>query len=369
MARGRPATPLGTHGKISPPKKIGEKRYQVDTYLRLYNGTTVRVQATGTSHAAARRNLEARCTQRLQGEDSNELTSTSKVAQLMKTWLAQHDVSESSKDTYQKCIDLHINPQIGDLRLNELSTPRMQTFLESLTPGTAKTARAALGSATGMAVRWGVIHRNPVRDTKLQTQQRKEVNALTDDEIGQYRTRIEQWCGSNSSGTKRGESLLEIVDVLRGSGMRIGEVLGLTWDSINFKEGTIAVTGQCDNKGGRKEWPKTESSRRVIHVKQCALDALHRQWEKDYRPFMGEIVFPTRNGTYRTVPNVESRLRAARGDMTIVPHDFRKTVATKIEQQHGMLAASRYLGHSSTKVTEQAYLARPTVVPDYSSSF
>lgn len=369
MARGRPATPLGAHGDISKPKGIAEKKYQVDTYLRLYNGKTVRVQATGTSPAAARRNLEARCAQRLQGEDSNELTSTSKVAQLMKTWLAQHDVSESSKHTYQKCIDLHISPQIGDLRLNELTTPRMQTFLESLTPGSAKTARAALGSATGMAVRWGVMHRNPVRDTKLQTARRKEVNALTDDEIGQYRTRIEQWCGSNPSGTKRGESLLEIVDVLQGSGMRIGEVLGLTWESINFKEGTIAITGQCDNKGGRKEWPKTESSRRVIHVKQTAINALKRQWEKDYRPIMGEVVFPTRNGTYRSVPNVESRLREARGDMKIVPHDFRKTVATKIEQTHGMLAASRYLGHSSTKVTEQAYLARPSVVPDYSSSF
>lgn len=369
MARGRPATPLGSHGVISEPEKVGEKRYRVYTYLRLYNGKTVKVKASGTSPTAARRNVEARCAQRLQSEDNNELFSTSKVFQLMKIWLAQHDVSESSKHTYQKCIDLHINEQIGDLRLNELTTPNMQAFLDSLTPGTAKTARAALGSATGMAVRWGVMNRNPIRDTQLKTKRKQEVNALTDAEINDYRTRVEQWCGTNKMGTKRGESLLEIVDVLRGSGMRIGEVLGLTWESIDFEAGTVAVTGQTDNKGGRKEWPKTESSRRVIHVKQCALDALKRQWNKDYRPIMGEVVFPTRNGTYRTVANVEGDLRAARGELTIVPHDFRKTVATRIEEKHGLLAASRYLGHSSTKVTEQAYLARPSVVPDYSKSF
>ncbi len=52
-------------------------------------------------------------------------------------------------------------------------------------------------------------------------------------------------------GTKRGEALLEIVDVLRGSGMRIGEVLGLVWSDIDLDKGTVAITGQVDNKGGR----------------------------------------------------------------------------------------------------------------------
>jgi len=369
MARGRPATPLGTHGEISEPEKLGEKKYRVSTYLRLYSGKTVRVRATGTSPTAAKRALEARCAERLQGDEAKDLTFTSPLSKLMDEWLQQHDVSESSRNTYQKCIDLHISPNIGALRLNELTTPRVQTFLESLTPGTAKTARAALGSAVSMAVRWGVMTRNPVRDTKLKKARRTEVRALTDEQIIAYRTAVEQWCGSNANGTKRGESLLEIVDVLRGSGMRIGEVLGLRWQDVDLDAGTVAVTGKVNNKGGRDEWPKTDSSRRIIPVKSCAVEALQRQWEKDYRPFMGDVVFPTRNGTYLTVQNVEGNLRSARGDLKIVPHDFRKTVATKIEQTHGMLAASRYLGHSSTKVTEQAYLAKPRQLPDYTGSF
>ncbi|MDN6478299.1 MAG: hypothetical protein L0K58_10380, partial [Corynebacterium variabile] len=57
------------------------------------------------------------------------------------------------------------------------------------------------------------------------------------------------------------------------------------------------------------------------------------------------------------------------GEDDITPHDFRKTVATRIERDHGMLSASRYLGHSSTAVTEKAYLARPEILPDLTASF
>lgn len=369
MARGRPATPPGTHGEVSEPEVLGEKKYRVSTYLRLLNGKTVRVRATGPSPSAARRLLEERCAQRLHVDDNEELSSTSRVSVMMDTWLAQHDVSDSSRNTYRKCLDLHINPQIGDLRINELTPQRVQIFLESLTPGIAKTARAALSSACGMAVRWGIMPRNPVRDTKLKRSKPTAVRELTDEEITEYRARVEKWCGGNKSGTKRGESLLEIVDVLRGSGMRIGEVLALRWEDVDFQAGTVTVAGTVDNKGGRKPWPKTTSSRRTIRVAACALEALQRQWEKDYRPFMGEIVFPTRNKTYRSVPNVTGDLKKAHVDMDIHPHDFRKTVATRIERKYGLMAASRQMGHASTQVTEQSYLARPELVPDYSDAF
>ncbi len=184
MARGRPATPLGTHGEVHvTPLSESNNKFRASTYLRLLNGKTVRVRATGASETKAKRALEERCAQRLQGEDNEELGTTSRLSRLMELWIAQHDVSESSRNTYQKCIDLHINQQIGDIRLNELSTQKLQAFLESLSPGTAKTARAALGSAAGLAVRWGVMNRNPVRDTKLKATKRKDTNALTDKEM------------------------------------------------------------------------------------------------------------------------------------------------------------------------------------------
>lgn len=368
MARGRPRTPLGAHGVITT-KERPSGGYVSYTLLRLLNGTRVQVQGSGKSKSASIRQLEANCTERLGGTDTETLSTTSPLSALLDQWLPRHDVSESSKRIYQQCIKLHVKPALGNVGLNELTTPQVQAFLETQTPGTAQTARALLGSAVSMAVRWGVMSTNPVRDTRLPKKARKEVRALTDNEMDAYRQRIVEWCGGNAMGPARGDGLVEIVDVLRGTGMRIGEVLALRWSDVDFEGGTITVTGTVDNKGGRSSKPKTLSSRRTIVPAPRALEALRRQWDKPLREYCGEVVFPTRSGNYRTVSNVETRLRQARGELDIAPHDFRKTVATRIEEQFGSLAASRYIGHSSTAVTEQAYLARPEVVPDYSSAF
>lgn len=369
MARGRPATPLGTHGEISAPVKLPNGKVRVSTYLRLLNGRTVRVRATGVSATAARRSLEERCRLRLEGDDSTELSTTSPLDRLLPMWLERHDVSARTKEIYEQNIRLHISPNLGSIRLNELTTPRIQVLLEGLSPGTARTAQAVLSSAVGQAVRWGLMPTNPVRETRLKRRQKKEVKALSDAQMDEYRARLEAWCGGNENGPKRGEGLLEIMDVIRGSGARIGEVLALRWSDVNLDEGTITIAGTTDEQGGRKDAPKTDSSRRVIPVAPIALEALKRQHAKPYRQYLGDAVFPTRTGRYRTVSNTETRLRKARGDLTIQPHDFRKTVATRIEAKHGIYAASRYLGHSSTSVTEQAYLAAPDVVPDYTEAF
>lgn len=367
MARGRPATPLGTHGEITV-HELGEKRYRADTRLRLHTGQTVRVRATGTSKTGAKRALEERCAQRLGATDSEEVHTTSPLTALLTAWITQHDVSRRSKEIYQKTIDNKIAPALGQVRLNELTTPRLQQFLNTQTPAGARSARAILGSACGLGVRWGVLTHNPVRDTQLPKRKKREVRALTDVEMNAYRARLVAWCGGNGMGPARGEGLVEIMDVVRGSGARIGEVLALRWIDVDLEAGTISITGTTDEVGGRKDTPKTSSSRRVIPVASIALDALRRQWDKPYREHMPELVFPTRTGQVRTVRNTETRLRAARGDLDIKPHDFRKTVATRIEQQYGLLAASRYLGHSGTVVTEQAYLAAPAVVPDYTAA-
>lgn len=210
---------------------------------------------------------------------------------------------------------------------------------------------------------------NPVRDTALPRAKKSEVRTLTNDEMETYRARLVEWCGGNRRGPRRGEGLVEIMDVVRGSGMRIGEVLALRWQDVDLEEGTATVAGTTDEKGGRSDFPKTEKSRRTIPLASSAIEALRRQRMKPYFEVLGEPVFPTRGGGYRTVNNTETRLRAARGDLDIRPHDFRKTVATRIEKKYGLLAASRYLGHASTAVTEQAYLGRPAVVENYTDAF
>lgn len=369
MAKGRPVQPLGTYGAIScTPQPNG--KVVAATRLRLENGQYKKVRATGKSENDAENNLKTKIIEILKAGETLEVHTNSTLAELIEFWEnSPRDLAPKSIATYAKVVRLHIKPKIGALRLREVTTARLQAFLNSLPAGTAKTARAVLGNAIGEAVRLGAMNTNPVRDTKLPKRKKKEVNALTDAEMDEMRAVVKEWVGGNRFGPPRGELLVEVLDLLRGSGLRIGEALGLRWQDVDLENGIISVYGTTDDKGGRQDYPKTTLSRRRIPVAPVAVEALKRQAKKPYHDVMGDIVFPTSTGKFWTVQNFETRLRDARGELKIKPHDYRKTVSTRIEAKYGLLAASRYLGHSNTLVTQQAYLAVPEVQPDYADAF
>jgi integrase len=67
-------------------------------------------------------------------------------------------------------------------------------------------------------------------------------------------------------------------------------------------------------------------------------------------------VFPTRNGTWHQVTNVERPCRQIRKDTGlewVTFHIFRKTVATLISEQVDSETASQQLGHSSASITRE----------------
>lgn len=82
---------------------------------------------------------------------------------------------------------------------------------------------------------------------------------------------------------------------------------------------------------------------------------------------MIDAVFPTRNDTWQQVTNVEPRWRQIRKDTGlewVTPHIFRKTVATLISEQVNPETAAQQLGHSSSAITRQFYIAKPAIAAD-----
>ena len=83
-------------------------------------------------------------------------------------------------------------------------------------------------------------------------------------------------------------------------------------------------------------------------------------------------VFPTRNGTWQQVNNVERswrQIRAGTGLEWVTPHTFRKTVATLISERVDTETASQLLGHSSPSITREFitrefYVAKPALAAD-----
>lgn len=366
MTRGRPATPPGQWGSINHTKTTNGK-WQALTRLRLYNGHTVRIKATDHTKTGATTALITKCQQRLElTGHTAPLAPNSTIAALLKTWIDQHPVSDNSKRIYGQAMRGYINPAIGALRINELDTPTVHALLQGQTVATAKTIRAVLSSAYKYAHQIGITTNDPVRHAAGPKSTHKKVGIPTDKQLAAFRKRIAKYCESG-----RAESLLEIIDTLQGTGLRIGECLALHWEDVDLNNGQIHVHATIDAKGRRQDHPKTASGNRIITAQTTALKALRRQAVKDWisrvRQLGCQIVFPTSAGTYRREVNVNRTLRTIKESMpkelsSITPHTYRRVMGTKLEHRYGLLAASRYLGHSNSTITEAHYVATPEVI-------
>lgn len=367
MARGRPATPPGTWGEVSAVQQPNG-RWQAQLRVRLLDGQTRRIRANGTSKSAAVRAAKEKAAAATGTQDTDTLTTTSPVTALIEQYLDQLDATEGTKNTYRATHRNHIEPGIGQLRLNEATTGRLDVFLRGLTPGTWKSARALLSGAFRMATRYGLVTHNPVRDTTTPPSTRPEARALTVAEIHAVRAMARYYTHAERSGpATRAVAFPWLIDVLIGTGVRISDALRLQWADVNLAADPPTAIVRDVKKG---EQP------RVIQLPQIAADALRAQQRATRQVF--PWVFPTGTGQAVSVSNAERWLRLAkqaweqrdRDAGAVEPpvgwvtfHTFRKTVATVLSERVSLEAASQQLGHSDTTITEHHYLDRTAIAP------
>lgn len=165
-----------------------------------------------------------------------------------------------------------------------------------------------------------------------------------------------------------------------GTGLRRSEILGLKWDDIDFKKGTLTVRRTLVRvKGGYKFGePKTKKSRRTIPLpeqvtlelkiwkknqakEKMAWNVLHKDVELEQRPkynamnlvFCNEIGEPT---------NPEFISRSFKRDLKMANlpeirfHDLRHGHATMLlELGEDIKVISDRLGHSTITLTADTY--------------
>src|SRR5262245_27644386 len=154
------------------------------------------------------------------------------------------------------------------------------------------------------------------------------------------------------------------------SACRLGELLGLRWQAIDFDRGEMQITSALKDVGGQK-WlgkPKTAHSRRTIPLTQTAIQSLKRHKAKQAEERLAHgsewnpehLVFCTSVGTSyeRTnwrVQQYAPMLRKARLPY-IRPHDLRHTAATLLLLEGVQpLVVSEMLGQASVAFTLATY--------------
>lgn len=173
--------------------------------------------------------------------DTGLYTEPSKmtVGQWLDTWLSEY-VEPSCKpltlSTYESRIRTRLKPALGSIKLTELSTTQIQTFCndlirkEGLSPKTVKNTHGILHKALAQATDLRYILFNPADPVKLPRIERKEISPLTEAEISAFLEEI-----------KKGEPFARLFTVTLFTGMREGEICGLTWDAVDFRNGTITA--------------------------------------------------------------------------------------------------------------------------------
>jgi integrase len=149
------------------------------------------------------------------------------------------------------------------------------------------------------------------------------------------------------------------------TGMRISELLALTWADVDFAAGVVHVRGQLSRAQhgvpAQRVQPKTAAAIRDIPLVPQLAALLRDQRQSARFADAGDFVFATGNGTPLGHRNVEGRAlqsaAAAAGLEAVRFHDLRHTFASHLIVDLGLDVAqvSRILGHASVTTTLNIY--------------
>lgn len=187
------------------------------------------------------------------------------LSEWLDTWLAEYCVSCKPRTLtiYKTDIEKHIKPALGAVRLEVLDAPMIQRFYNKLlkegckaprrntdgsivkdkkgksiwekapmSPKSIKNIHGVLHHALKQAVAIGYIRFNPADSVTLPRCEKPELKPLDEQQISDFLKAIH--------GT-RYETLLTVTMF---TGMRQGEVMGLTWDCVDFERGILTIKHQ-----------------------------------------------------------------------------------------------------------------------------
>ena len=277
--------------------------------------------------------------------------------------VAKIKVRASSHQTYRGYIDNHIKPNIGNIPIEKLTTMDLQKFYRKLlTKGrverieskdqpkglSAKTVRninQVISSAMDLAIAQKIIPSNPTNACELPKVEHQEMQTIPVEQLQAFLQEA------------KATGVYEMYYIELATGLRRGELLGLKWQDIDWKNGVIKVRRQVARVDGQiKEAPlKTKNSYRTVTISQQAIEVLKEQKKKANDTY----VFPSPKGgpiSPDSVNNMLKRVLERAGIPKVRFHDLRHTFAT-IALQNGVdiKTVSGMLGHFSAGFTLDTY--------------
>lgn len=287
------------------------------------------------------------------------------LAEWLETWIAEYctHIRPTTRQTYRTYLWAHIVPEIGAVKLGQLSPVHVQRAFNAMTISTAsqKSVKIALSSALSAAVRFGLLRDNPCEQLTLGKSARRPMVIVDRDRFGAF--------VAAANKTPVGTALI----LLLQTGIRSGELRGLRWSDVDLDAATLTVSRQLTHSrdlGHHIAAPKSGSSRTVALMPETVeLLRAHRRAQTEARLANGwtdtdltrDLVFRSKSGQFYgrvVLGNNVAKVGKAIGLPDLHPHDLRHSYAVAaLRSGVDVKTVQNNLGHASAAMTLDTYAA------------
>jgi integrase len=225
------------------------------------------------------------------------------VAKAAEDWIARVTAEGRERTTieqYQQHVRLHIAPDIGNVKLANVTTPRVEQFCDDLLTRLSRPmARKVLASLKALlkdAKRRGNVAQNAAVDATIKTDKRSK-RKVTAGRDFPFTSEVKAMIDA-AKGRQRA-----VVVVAALAGLRSSEIRGLRWQDVDLKRGVIHVRQRADRYGTIGN-PKSEAGEREVPVGPMVINSL-REWRLRSA---GDLVFANGVGKPEDHANLVQRL-------------------------------------------------------------
>jgi len=302
----------------------------------VYKGKRYRRSTDTTDRKLARRIYDKVKGEVAEGKWFERLPGEEKLfAEMMDKYLSEHASLKASARSFKgyakRMAAFFGNHTLVEITPSLINEYKIQRRNDGVKPATINRELATMKKAFNLAVKeWEWVRDNPVSKVSMEKENNKRDRWLMEGEESRLLEACEPW-------------LRELVVFALNTGMRLSEILGLTWKGVDLFRKTLTV---FKSKNGEK---------RTIPMNATVFEMLKDKAKVG--SIKVDLVFPSQACTIIDKCSVGKAFRNTAGKAKVEDfrfHDLRHTFATRLAQAgKDLYKVQSLLGHKSPSMTQR----------------